>query len=133
MTANVVVGFIENAEGAAALEAAIAETQRRNAHLILVNSAKGGREDEQHVVSTRLAVERASAELAELGLDFEVVEFARGNDPATDLLDVANANGAELIVIGLRRRSAVGKLLLGSNSQTILLGADCPVLAVKSK
>ena len=45
---------------------------------------------------------------------------------------MAESEGAALIVIGLRRRSPVGKLLLGSNSQTLLLHADCPVLAVKA-
>ena len=38
---------------------------------------------------------------------------------------------ADLVVIGLRRRSPVGKLLMGSVAQRILLGADCAVLAVK--
>jgi nucleotide-binding universal stress UspA family protein len=52
----------------------------------------------------------------------------RGNDPAEDLVDVANA----LIVNGLRRRSLVGRLLMGSNAQQILLTADCPVQAVKA-
>ena len=56
----------------------------------------------------------------------------RENDPAEDLVDVADEIGAECIVIGLRRRSPVGKLILGSNAQRILLEANCPVIAVKA-
>jgi nucleotide-binding universal stress UspA family protein len=53
-------------------------------------------------------------------------------DPAEDLINVAEEVNADLIVIGLRRRSPVGKLILGSNAQRILLDAPCPVLAVKA-
>ncbi len=77
------------------------------------------------------AVEQARAEIEARGVDVEVREFVRGNDPADDVLTVAQERDATLIVIGVRRRSPVGKLLLGSNSQAILLNADCPVLAVK--
>jgi nucleotide-binding universal stress UspA family protein len=37
-----------------------------------------------------------------------------------------------VLVIGIRHRSAVGKLLMGSAAQRILLDVDCPVLAVKT-
>ena len=53
-------------------------------------------------------------------------------EAAEDLVSVAESHDAELIVIGLRRRTPVGKLILGSNAQRILLDASCPVLAVKS-
>ena len=48
------------------------------------------------------------------------------------MLDAAEEHNADLIVIGLRRRTPVGKLIMGSTSQRILLEADCPVLAVKA-
>ena len=62
----------------------------------------------------------------------EFHEFVRGDSPSEDLIQCARDEGADLIVIGLRRRSLVGKLLLGSNAQEILLDAECPVLAVKA-
>jgi nucleotide-binding universal stress UspA family protein len=47
------------------------------------------------------------------------------------VLSVAEEVSADLVVIGLRRRTPVGKLLMGSVAQRILLGAECAVLAVK--
>jgi nucleotide-binding universal stress UspA family protein len=61
-----------------------------------------------------------------------VRQLVRGNDPSQDLIEVANEVNADFIVIGLRRRTPVGKLILGSNAQRILLDASCPVLAVKA-
>lgn len=132
MTSTVIVGFVDSPEGKAALEAAVEEAQFRQAHLVLVNSARGGREEAEAVMGIHDAVDRARVDLIDRGVDVEILEFARGNDPAEDLLDAANERQADLIVIGLRRRSPVGKIMLGSNSQSILLSAECPVLAVKA-
>ncbi|MGW3606483.1 universal stress protein [Micromonospora sp. NPDC005161] len=65
-------------------------------------------------------------------MDHEVRRLVRGRDAADELVDVAEETAADLIVIGLRRRSAMGKFLLGSSAQRILLDANCPVLAVKA-
>ena len=53
-------------------------------------------------------------------------------DVADTILDLTKTTGAELLVIGARRRSPVGKALLGSVTQTLILEAEVPVLVVKS-
>ena len=52
--------------------------------------------------------------------------------PAEELVDRSNQLGAALIVIGVRSRSRVGKILMGSDAQSIILGATVPVLSVKA-
>jgi nucleotide-binding universal stress UspA family protein len=51
---------------------------------------------------------------------------------ADEILKIAQETDAELIVIGLKRRSAVAKAVLGSNAQRILASASCPVMAVRA-
>lgn len=70
----------------------------------------------------------------EAGVDVEShVHLSTGAaDVAETILKQVADGGAELLVIGARRRSPVGKFLLGSVAQTIILEADVPVLVVKS-
>jgi nucleotide-binding universal stress UspA family protein len=128
----VVVGYVAKPEGEAAVEQGIAEAKLRNSTLIVVNSHRGGREfDDDASVQSDRDLTALEAKLKESGLDYEVRQLVRGFEPAEDLIGIAESSGAELIVIGLRRRTPVGKLILGSNAQRILLDAHCPVLAVK--
>jgi nucleotide-binding universal stress UspA family protein len=131
---KIVVGFIRTPEGRAALDAAIEEAKLRNGHLIVVHSMFGGRkEDEQEVLAYREELEAVDERLEAEGVEHTMHEYVRGLSPAEDLTRAAKEEGADLIVIGLRRRTPTGKFLLGSNAQEILLEADCPVLAVKAE
>ena len=128
----VVVGYVAKPEGEAAVEQGIAEARLRKATLIVVNSHRGGREfDDQRSAESEQDLTGLEAKLQASGLEYEVRQLVRGYEPAEDLISIAETSGAELIVIGLRRRTPVGKLILGSNAQRILLDAHCPVLAVK--
>ncbi len=130
----VVVGYIATAEGRAALRRAAEECVLRNTDLIVINSNRGGRElDREEVAKYEDQLEEVRAELDGLGIRHEVRQLVRGLEPAEDLVAVAEESRADLIVIGLRRRSPVGKLILGSNAQRILLDAPCAVLAVKAQ
>ena len=130
---SIVVGYIPTPEGRAALDAACSEAKERQRSLIVVNSHKGGASfDGDDAIAAEQALGAVERELKEAGVSFTIRELVRGNDPTEDLISVAEEVGASLIVIGLRRRTPVGKLILGSNAQKLLLEADCPVLAVKA-
>ena len=130
----VVVGYVPTKEGRAALRVAAEESRRRRAKLIVVSSNKGGRTfDAEEAQRFEIALSQAQRMLTDHGVDHEERQLVRGNEPAEDLIAVAEEVNAEFIVIGLRRRTPVGKLLLGSNAQRILLDASCPVLAVKAE
>lgn len=129
---RIAVGFLRSAEGQAAFDRAIEETRLRGGQLIVVHSMRGGERDELDTVRAyNEAFEDAEKRLESEGIDHEVKRFARGASPSDDLLQCAEDEGVDLIVIGIRRRSPVGKLLLGSNAQDVILKANCPVLAVK--
>ena len=130
---TVVVGYVPKPEGEAALSRAIEEAKLRGTKLVVVNSHRGGQEfDAEAARKAEADMEAVRARLEEAGVAYDVRQLVRGFEPAEDLISLAEASSAELIVIGLRRRSPVGKLILGSNAQRILLDASCPVLAVKA-
>ena len=132
--AAVVVGYVPTAEGRAALRTAADECRLRNARLIVINSNRGGK-DLDSVEAARYEQELTAVrgERDAAGVANEVRQLVRGLEPAEDLIAVAEEVAADFIVIGLRRRTPVGKLILGSNAQRILLDAPCPVLAVKAE
>lgn len=63
--------------------------------------------------------------------DAEVTTLPEDQDEADAVLDLSIEKGSSLIVVGVRRRSPVGKFLLGSAAQRIILEAEVPVLTVK--
>ena len=125
-----ILGYTPTPQGEAALQLAVTQAQTHKAALLVVNVSRA-----ESYVDTNLAEESQLQALDNTlqasGLKHEIIQHI-GRDPATDILDVANSREAAMIILGLRRRSAVGKLLLGSTAQNILLNADCPVLTVRA-
>lgn len=123
----VVVAWTPDEFGAVALEHGLVEATDRRCRVVVVNATKG-----DALVDPRYASDEAVGRLREsvTGRDVEVRQFT-GADVAEQVLAVAGEVGAALVVLGMRKRTPVGKLLRGSVAQRILLTADCPVLAVK--
>lgn len=140
---NIVLGYTPRPESDAALERAVAEAKLRDAHLHVVRlmgqtgestseNPSRVREWSRSVEQARVAGEELVTRLRAEGVEASFHLEPTSNALATQLLDAASRLDADLIVIGLRRRSPVGKLVLGSVAQDVLLGADAPVLAIKA-
>jgi nucleotide-binding universal stress UspA family protein len=127
---TVLVGYVPTPLGEATLRAGVEEARRRAEPLVVVNMSRDDvLVDAHRAASDDLA--RVERDVAELGVAVEVVRIEQGNDPATAIVAAAEERGASVIVIGLRHRTPVGKLIMGSAAQRILIDATCPVLAVK--
>lgn len=130
---NIVVGFIDTPEGHAALDRAIEEVQLRGGKLVVIHSMVGGtHEGADEYISSAEAIEDVHNRLHSAGIDHCTHEYVRGHTPAEDIMQAVDDHGAEMIVIGIRRRSATGKVLLGSNALEILHDTKVPVLCIKA-
>ena len=128
---TIVVGYVPTPEGEAALTAAISEAQLREQPLHIVNSSRGDALTDKRYASED-TLDEVRARLDATGVAYEIHQLVRGHEASEELVDEADRLKASLIVIGLRRRTATGKLLTGSQAQRVLLDANCPVLAVKA-
>jgi nucleotide-binding universal stress UspA family protein len=121
----VVVGVVPTAEGRAALEAAVADAARRDTDLVLVPSRPTDVAGDDELVTEALALAR------DAGVRAAAAPASGESEFAARLVEAAERSSADVIVVGLRRRSPVGKLVLGAGAQRTLLDAPCPVLAIK--
>ncbi len=128
---TVLLAYVSTPEGDAALTVAVQETQLRSTDAVVVNITRPEVAIDSPF-SAEQTLDAVAERFASVGLNAEIRQLPPTADVAQAILDAAAETGAELLVIGLRRRSAVGKFVMGSTSQRILLGADCPVVAVKA-
>jgi nucleotide-binding universal stress UspA family protein len=127
---TIVVGFSATAPGRAALTTAVAEARLRRQPLLVINSSRGDAYADPSF-ARQADWDWVQATLDEAEVEFSVRQELRGKDPSEEILEVIAEVGATLCVIGLRRRSQVGKMLLGSNAHRILMESPCPVLSVR--
>jgi len=129
---TILVAYVPRPEGRAALDKGMEIAKRRNERLMVVNASPGGAKEDASMADVQ-DVERVEKMLQDAGLDAQFKQFVRGKNAVEEIEALAESLPASLLVIGIRKRSAVGKLILGSVAQELLLSVSCPVLAVKAK
>ncbi|MFC7374810.1 universal stress protein [Brachybacterium sp. GCM10030267] len=125
---TVLLAYVPSATSEAALAFAVEEARRRDASLLVLASERAPDPRKARGVSDpRPLAER----LAETGLEHELRTVPKRDDPADDILDAIENDAVDLVVIGIRRRTPIGKILLGSTSQRVAIESPVPVVLVK--
>lgn len=128
---TILVAYVPRPEGQAALDKGIEIAMRRNERLVVVNASPGGGKSDDAVADAP-DTERVEKLLEESGVDAEFKQFIRGKNAVEEIENLVEFLNVSLLIIGLRRRTAVGKLIMGSVAQELLLSVSCPILAVKA-
>ena len=115
-----------------ALVEAVKEANYRGTDLAVLHVVESIDEDNKEAY--RLGVSDEIEKVVGTGppVSWQLHLVTAGGDLGDALLKLVDAVGADLLVIGARRRSPVGKALLGSVAQTVILEANLPVLVVKA-
>lgn len=129
---KILVGFDGSNSAKDALELSVKHARAFGAEVEVVTSLPGG------TATEAVEIQHAEEDLAfaEKFLEKENIPcntslLVRGLTPGEDIVQFAKEHGIEGIIIGVKRRSKVGKLLFGSNAQYVILKAPCPVTTIK--
>ena len=129
---TILVAYVARPEGHAALDKGIEIAKRRNERMVEVNASPGGAKEDASMIDVQ-EVERVEKMLKDAGLNAEFKQFVRGKSAVEEIESLVESLQVSVLIIGLRKRSPVGKLIMGSVAQELLLSVSCPVLAVKAK
>ena len=129
---KILVGFDGSKVAEAALELAAAHVQAFNAQILLVHSMLGGPEVPKRDFENReRELQYQKNLLQKKNIACESLMSVRGLEPGEDLVRLAQEHRVDEIIVGVKRRSKVGKLVFGSTAQYVILNAPCPVVTVK--
>lgn len=114
------------------LEVAGKHAKAFHATLLIASSMERASEKDQTDLE-RIAKDlaRVQKEMNAEGIACETHILVRGFTPGEDIVEFAVDQKVDEIIIGIEKKSKVGKLLFGSNAQYIIMEASCPVVSVK--
>jgi nucleotide-binding universal stress UspA family protein len=129
---KILIGYDGTNSAKEALNLAKSHAKVFGASVEVVTSMQKGTESESKFIEqAERGLEYARSLFEEDGIACNTHLLIRGLTPGEDLVEFANENKIDQIVVGVKRRSKVGKLLMGSTAQYVILQAGCPVVTVK--
>jgi len=131
---KILVGYDNSNAVKEAILVAIVHAQAFKARIDVVCSViERTNEDAEFMRRTQLEMDEVKQQVVSSGIDCETHLFARDFTPGEDLVEFARENNVDEIILGVRKRSQLGKVIFGSHAQMVIMNAPCPVLCVKAE
>jgi nucleotide-binding universal stress UspA family protein len=129
---RILIGYDGSAPAKAALKLATKHAMVFGATVDVITSMEEGTGSRMPEIETaERGLEWAKSLFAEKNIPCATHLMIRGLSPGEDLVNFAKENKVDEIIVGIERLSKVGKLILGSTAQYVILEANCPVVSVK--
>jgi len=129
---KILVGYEDSRVGEAALKLALKHAKAFGADLFIVTSLEQGPElKKEDIDKAESRLEKIRKPFTAESIPCETRATVSYQSPGEDLVSFAKENDVDEIIIGVKRRSKVGKLVFGSNAQYVILEAPCPVVSVQ--
>lgn len=125
---KILLAYVPSATSEAAFAFAVEEAERRDASLLVLASERAPDPRKARGVTDHRPLQER---LEETGLAFELRTVPKRDDPADDILDAVEHDDVDLVILGIRKRTPIGKILLGSTSQRVAIESPVPVVMVK--
>lgn len=125
---KILLAYVPSATSEAAFAFAVEEAERRDASLLVLASERAPDPRKARGVTDQRPLQER---LEETGLGFELRTVPKRDDPADDILDAVEHDDVDLVILGIRKRTPIGKILLGSTSQRVAIESPVPVVMVK--
>lgn len=116
----------------AVMEVARKHAKAFNAELFIASSMEQASEKERpelDKIEKQLADVKKSMQADGIACSTHVL--VRGLNPGEDIVEFAGDKKVDEIIIGIEKKTRIGKLFFGSNAQYVILQSSCPVVAVK--
>jgi nucleotide-binding universal stress UspA family protein len=129
---KILVGYDGTTQAKVALEVAKKHAQAFKAEVYVVKSLTGEAETTtEEIKQAHDELEYTKQFFVESGIPVETHLLIRGFSPGEDLVRFAQEHDVDEIVVGVKKTSAVGKIIFGSNARHVILNAHCPVVSAK--
>lgn len=129
---KILVGYDGSESSKRKIDVVKIHAKAHDAKVFVIKSHKTGTSnDTDDIKNSEKTLNEAKKIFESENIECETRLMVHGNSPGEDLVQFAEKNSVDLIFVGVKLKSKVGKFIFSSNAQYVVINAPCPVVTLK--